>query len=173
MRLYLLLLCSMLTLASLSSCASAAESAAKTSAHHADHEPRPYDFAANARADVDAALLRAAGAGRKTLIVMGSNWCHDSRALAANFQTPAFETLIAQHYELVYVDLGEVKRGPRDRNIDIAQRYGIEQVVGSPTVLIISSGGEILNRATAPTWRNAASRSLDETYRYFEAYANQ
>jgi thiol-disulfide isomerase/thioredoxin len=125
--------------------------------HHAGHdEPRPYIRSANAAQDVDKALERAKLSGKKVLLVMGANWCHDSRALAANFQTPLLAPLIEDAYELVYVDVGEVQRGPRDLNIDIAQRYGINEIVGTPTVLILTGNGQLLNKDTAP--RSAGHR---------------
>ena len=165
----------------LSSCASAnasnqttAQKPKHSSAHHAGHdEPRPNMRSANAGQNVDQALARAKLSGKKVLLVMGANWCHDSRALAANFQTPLLAPLLEDAYELVYVDVGEVQRGPRDINIDIAQRYGINEIVGTPTVLILTGNGQLLNKESAPTWRNAASRTLDATYSYFSAYASQ
>lgn len=136
---------------------------AKTS----EAEPRPYHAERNASHDVDAALLKARAQGRRTLIVMGANWCHDSRSLAARFEQPRFQGLILNHFEVVYVDAGLNK----ERNTHIAQRYGIHEIVGTPTLMIISEGGHILNKNTAPTWRNAHDRGDDEIYSYLETYA--
>lgn len=110
----------------------------------------------------------AAEEGLNTIIVMGANWCHDSRALAGHFQRDRFQDLISAHYQLVYVDVGR-----KDRNIDIAQSFGLPGIVGTPTVIITDSDGSVLNLEEAPTWRNAASRSEDEIYAYFERYATQ
>ncbi|MEE9347066.1 MAG: thioredoxin family protein [Robiginitomaculum sp.] len=128
--------------------------------------PRPYDETANARADIDAAMASARNNGTRLLLVMGANWCHDSRGLAARFERPKFVSLIEEHYELVYIDVGE-----KDRNIDIAQSYGIDGIVGTPTILVVTADGVLLNKATAPTWRNAASRTEAETLNYFTAYS--
>ena len=57
-------------------------------------------------ADVDAALARAGVRGTKALIVIGADWCHDSRGMAARLDKPEFQTLIADNYELVYVSAG-------------------------------------------------------------------
>lgn len=143
--------------------AAAGHGGAETGAHK---EPRPYDKSAEAWSDVDAAFSRARRSGKRVILAMGANWCHDSRSLAAKFQTPVFETLISKHYELVYIDVGQ-----KNRNKDIARFYGIDDIVGTPTVLILSEDQELLNKSTAPTWRNAASRSLDDTLLYFTAYA--
>lgn len=131
-----------------------------------DEEPRPYDKTRDARADVDAALFAAKSAGKNAIIVMGANWCHDSRDLVAHFMTPRFQTLLAQNFEYVYVDVGV-----RDRNLDIAADFGIDKVEGTPTIVIVSPGGEVLNLETAKTWRNAASRSDDDIYNAFASFA--
>lgn len=128
-------------------------------------EARPFDPKANAGAVVDAALTRANASGKKVVVVMGANWCHDSRALAGWFSTPRFIAMMVPRYELVYVDVGY-----RDRNIDIARRFGIKSLKGAPTVLIVDGDGKLLNRKDAPTWRNASTRSEDSVYRAFAEF---
>lgn len=152
----------------LGACETAPASAASDDAAHAKHnEPRPYDKAADARADVNEAKARAKISGKKTIVAMGANWCHDSRAFAAQFEKPRFQDLLNDHFELVYVDVGE-----KDRNIDIAKKFGVEDIVGTPTVFVLSSESDVLNLETAPTWRNAASRSESEIYDYFRDFAH-
>lgn len=133
----------------------------------AHDEPKPYHAERDARADLNMALDAAAENDTLVLLVMGANWCHDSRALAADFETPRFTRLIDSHYELVYVDVGQ-----KNRNIDIANDYGYNAIVGTPTVIILTPEGQVLNRKTAPTWRNAASRNDDESYIYFSDFAS-
>lgn len=125
-----------------------------------------YTEGRDAREDIRIAQEIAAEDGLKTIIVMGANWCHDSRALAGHFRKDRFTPLLAQYYRLVYVDVGK-----KNRNIDIAQGFGLPDIKGTPTVIITDSEGDVLNLDEAPTWRNAASRSEDEIYDYFERYA--
>ncbi|MEL7018848.1 MAG: serine hydrolase [Pseudomonadota bacterium] len=135
--------------------------------HHAgDDEPRPYDPSRNAMADIDATLALAREEGRKTLIVLGANWCHDSRGLAAKFEKPRFKTLLDEHYALVYVDVGK-----RDRNLDVPKRFDVHGVVGTPNVLILDQNETLLNRSTVSKWRRADSIPDDEAYAYFQAFA--
>ena len=134
--------------------------------HEDDGEPRPYDKTRDARADVDDTLYAAKTAGKNAIIVMGANWCHDSRGLAAHFMTPRFETMLSENFEYVYVDMGI-----RNRNLDIAADFGIDKVEGTPTIIIVDSEGEVLNLDTAKTWRNAASRTEDEIYEEFLSFA--
>jgi thioredoxin family protein len=135
-----------------------------------DHpEARLYEADRDAMADVDAALGRAAERNRLVLLVMGANWCHDSRGLAGWLNTPRFARMIHARYELVFVDVGRPQEG-EGRNIDIARRFGMAEITGTPTVLILSPDGALLNAATAPAWRNAASRSEDDVFGYFAEF---
>ncbi len=129
-------------------------------------EARPFDESARAAEQVDAALARAQLSGKRVIVVMGANWCHDSRGLAGWFAEPRFAAMLEARYELVYVDVGL-----KDRNIDIAQRFGIKSIKGTPTVLILSAQGELLNRKSAPKWRNAASRTEEDIFVYFNQFA--
>lgn len=129
-------------------------------------EPRPFDATRNAAIDVEAAFAAARASGRNVLLVLGGNWCHDSRGLAAAFEKPALAKVVAEGYELVFVDVGR-----RDRNLDIAARFGVMELYGTPTVLIVSSEGALLNRDSIHDWRTAASKPYDETLAYFRRYA--
>jgi len=130
-------------------------------------EPTPYDPEADAASDVAATLAAAKVDNKKAILVFGANWCHDSRALAAHFEKPRFQTLIQSHYKLVYVDVGQ-----KNRNIDLARKFGVDDIVGTPTVFVTDSDGNVLNLKTAPTWRNAASRAEDDVYDYFRDFAH-
>lgn len=124
-----------------------------------------YDAARDADADVAAALARARANRRMTMIVLGGNWCHDSRALAGHFAQDDFAEMLRSRYEVVYVDVGH-----RDRNLQIPARYGVATLTGTPTVLIISPEGQLLNRGTAASWRNAASRRRHTIYSAFAQF---
>lgn len=144
--------------------AAAGLAAAQNADIFSDGHSDAFDATRDAEADVAAAFARAAGSGRMVMIVLGANWCHDSRALAALFVTDDFTAMLRDRYEVVFVDVGR-----RDRNLAIPARYGITTLAGTPTVLILSPEGQLLNRGTAASWRNAASRSRQTVY---SAFAN-
>lgn len=141
--------------------------AADTEAAHP--EARPYDESRSALADIGWALVWATITRKRVIVVMGANWCHDSRGLAGWFATPRFAKMLERRYELVFVDAGRPQDG-EGRNLDIARRFGIEEITGTPTVLVLSPEGALLNPETARTWRNAASRSEDEIFDYFSTF---
>lgn len=128
-----------------------------------------YDATRDARADVSAALARAKASNKRVILVMGANWCHDSKALAGWFESARFKAMLTPLYEIVYIDVGKPQRR-EGRNIEIARGFGIKKIKGTPTVLILSSEGALLNKKDAPTWRNAASRSEDDIFRSFAEF---
>lgn len=132
-------------------------------------EAKLYDASRDAKADVSAALARAKSAKKRVILVMGANWCHDSKALAGWFESARFRAMLTPLYEIVYVDVGKPQRR-EGRNIEIAQGFGIKKIKGTPTVLILSPDGTLLNKKDAPTWRNAASRSEEAIFGYFAGF---
>lgn len=121
-------------------------------------EARAYAVGADAKAEVDAALARASASDKRVLLVFGANWCHDSRALAGWLATPRFAALTAARYEVVFVDVGMPQTG-EGVNLDVAGRFGLARIEGTPALLVLTAEGKPVNLDTAPGWRNAASRS--------------
>lgn len=137
-------------------CATVADTVADNSPSY----PEAHSYAASEdpMADVDAALARAGANGKRVLLVMGANWCHDSRALAGWLESERIGALVDEKYELVYVNIGMPQTGD-GHNLAIARRFGLEDLPGTPNLLVLTPEGELVNPDTATTWRNAASRS--------------
>ena len=74
-------------------------------------EATPYAQTADARADVDAALFQALRENKRIILVMGANWCHDSKSLAGRFETPRFKAMMEPKYVITYVDVGKPQIG--------------------------------------------------------------
>ena len=161
----------------LASCAHAQEHhdtapAAKSSHAALNAEYKVYNADADSMADVDAALARAGVRGTKALIVVGADWCHDSRGMAARLDKPEFQTLIADNYELVYVSAG-TNPGQKNQNREVSQRFGVDQIEGTPTVFIVKADGTVLNPDSAGYWRRADSIPVDMSYAYLDMYAKK
>lgn len=131
-----------------------------------------YGVSTSAMGDVDAALARARSANKRVLLVLGANWCHDSTALAGWLQTPRFAALVAQHYEPVFVNVGMPQTGD-GHNLDVANRFGLADLPGTPALLVLTAEGKAVNLDTAASWRNAASRSEDAIFAELTALAAQ
>lgn len=133
-----------------------------------DHQPdypeaRAYDASIDATAEIDAALARALRSGRYVMVVMGANWCHDSRAFAGWMQSEKFAQLTGDWYEIIYVNVG-MPQTDDGHNLHIAKRFGIDEIEGTPTVLLLSNEAILLNADTAGSWRDTASRSGDAIF---------
>lgn len=129
-----------------------------------------FDPKADVQGQLESHLARAKLTNRKLLVIMGANWCHDSGALANLIDTPRFADMVAQNYEVLFIDVGVPQTG-KGRNLDIAKRFGIKKVKGTPLVMIVSADGKLLNsKKDAASWRNAASRSEDDIFRYFAEF---
>ena len=127
-----------------------------------------YESSTNPIADVQRALDRAEDGDRLVLVVLGANWCHDSRALALRLRRPPLAELIQQHYELVFVDAGFYDKGR-----DVMQRFGVAHYYATPTVLIIDpANGQLVNDEDRHQWRNAYNIDMSSSVRYFEKWLN-
>ena len=118
-------------------------------------------------ADVQQAMSRADEGGRLALVVLGANWCHDSRALASRLHSPPLAELIQQHYELVFVDVGFLDKGR-----DVVQQFDVAHFYATPTVLIIDpSSGALVNDEDRHIWGNAYNIDMSSSVQYFEKWA--
>lgn len=118
-------------------------------------------------ADLSIAFTAARESNRLLLVVMGANWCHDSRALASRvFQEP-LNTVIEAHYETLFVDVGYLEKGK-----DVITSLGIPVYYATPTVLIVDPSSEkVVNLQNRHQWSEAASVSMEESVDYFQLFA--
>ena len=118
-------------------------------------------------ADVQAALVRAGDRDRLALVVLGANWCHDSRALAARLQQSPLADVIEQHYELVLVDVGFLETGRA-----VARQFGAAHYYATPTLFIVDpASGKLVDDVERHMWGNAYRISMPESVEYFEKWA--
>lgn len=132
-----------------------------------DEHPRPFDENYDAMAVVDEALMEGLAEQKRVLLVLGANWCHDSRGLAHHFQDEELAATLAEHYVLRFIDVGW-----RDQNHAVMMRFGVAAIYATPTVFIVDPTDErLLNRDTRNDWGSAASRTIEEAREYFAAFA--
>jgi len=113
----------------------------------------PYDTGADAHAQVDAAFATARATNRKVLLDFGGNWCPDCRMLAGVLAEPAVRSWADQHFVTVMIDIGR-----RNKNLDIAQRYGVK-IAGVPAVGVLTADGTLLNPGKVDALADARSWS--------------
>jgi len=107
----------------------------------------------DAKAEIKAALARAAQEHKRVILVFGADWCFDCKVLEfalhhSDAATPA------QHFILVHIDIGE-----GELNKDLVAKYGIPEKHGVPALAILDSNGTILYSDTHREFQSA--RSMD------------
>jgi hypothetical protein len=121
----------------------------------------------DAMTDLAASLEAARNSNRLLLVVMGANWCHDSRALASRLFKEPLSTGVNEHYELLFVDVGYLEKGK-----EVITSLGIPVYYATPTVLIIDPvSGKVINSQNRHQWAEAATISMEESVDYFQQFA--
>jgi len=126
----------------------------------------PYDPAADARSQVTSALAAGKQAHKPTLLIFGANWCGDCRALDTSLHSEKNAALIAQHFEVVKVDVGNW-----DHNLEIAKAYGNPIEKGIPAAVVVSPQGKVVYTTKAGELANARKMSDEGIYDFFSKVA--
>jgi thiol:disulfide interchange protein len=134
----------------------AAGAAAAWPAAAANEPPKPnqeptakaplYDSTADAKAQIAAAVARAAKDNKRVLIQWGAEWCGWCHLLHATFTSdPAVKKQLAYEYEVVHVDIGRW-----DKNMDLAASYGADlKASGVPFLTVLDAQGKpVANQET-------------------------
>ena len=103
----------------------------------------PYDEAADAHAQVAAALAEAQRNGKHVLLDFGANWCPDCRVLAGIADRPEVKPWLDTNFVTVLIDTGR-----HNKNLDIAEQYGLT-LQAIPSVLVLTPDGKAVNRDEA------------------------
>jgi len=98
-----------------------------------------YDENADAHAEVRDALARAAREHKRVILDFGGNWCGDCQVLNIYFHREPNAALLADNYVLVDIDIGHM-----DKNVDLADHYGVPLSKGVPALAVLSSHGALL-----------------------------
>lgn len=125
-----------------------------------------YDEAADAKADIAATLAEAQRAKVPVIVVFGANWCGDCKMLDMAFKTGASAPLIAEKFKVVKVNVGRF-----DRNVDVAESYGVPLKSGIPAVAILSTQGKVTYATRAGELADARKMGDDGVYEFFKKVA--
>lgn len=126
----------------------------------------PYDEAADAKADIRAAMVQARQSRLPVLVVFGANWCGDCQVLDMAFKAGASAPLIHEHFEVVKVNVGKF-----DHNVDIAASYGLSLQNGIPAVVVLSPQGKVVYATRAGELADARNMGDTAIYDFFAQVA--
>ena len=122
-----------------------------------------YDETADARAEIRQALAQAATSGVPVLVVFGANWCGDCRILDMAIKQGQSAPLVAREFKVVKVNVGRF-----DRNVDIAQAYGVPLKSGIPAVAVLSPENQVLYVTREGELADARNMGENGIYEFFK-----
>lgn len=125
-----------------------------------------YDEAADAKAEIRTALDAASKSKVPVLVVFGANWCGDCKVLDMAFKAGASAPLIQKNFKIVKVNVGRF-----DRNVDIADSYGVPLKSGIPAVAVLSPRGEVLYATRGGELADARNMGDKAIYEFFAKVA--
>ena len=123
----------------------------------------PYNETADAKLEIKQALTQASTAKIPVIVVFGANWCGDCRASDTAMKTGASAALLSRDFKIVKVDVGQI-----DKNLDLAQSYGVPLKKGIPAVVIISPNNEVLYASRAGELADARKMGDNGIYEFFK-----
>ena len=127
-------------------------------------EKNPYDDAANAKAQIEAALKSAKATNKSALIVFGANWCGDCKMLDIEMRQGALAKLVNDRLVVVKVDVGRF-----DRNKDVLQQYGNIIKKGIPSVVLLRADGSVAYQTDGGELADARKMGREGVTTFFDA----
>ena len=126
-----------------------------------------YDPAADARADIAAALALANADGKRVLLDFGADWCPDCHVLAAYLDGEAGRKLVDDSFHVVSIDVGYW-----DHNLDVAGSYGSPITQGIPAVVVLKPDGTVVGSTADGSLANARAMTEGDVLTKLTAWAD-
>jgi hypothetical protein len=98
-----------------------------------------YPPASSAREQIQQAVVQAAKANKRVLVVFGADWCYDCHVLDRALERPDIAPVLRSNFELVQVDVGT-----GDKNQDLMNEYQVPMSRGIPALAVLDSTGKLL-----------------------------
>ena len=102
---------------------------------------------------------------KKLLLILGGNWCPDCRVLAGMLKSQNVKKLIEKNYFVQHIDVGRF-----DKNLHIPKKFGIENLYGVPTVLVIDQDEDVLNSPFIEDWTTARTKKPEDLTDYLSRW---
>lgn len=103
--------------------------------------PAAYDEKADAKADIEAALVKAGHENQRVLLVFGGNWCDWCvKFNDLTVKNAKVSRALLYEYRVVRVDVGKL-----DKNMPLAERFGAKlATTGVPHLTVLAATGKTL-----------------------------
>ena len=119
----------------------------------------------DAKAEIAEALASAAKTHRRVILVFGGNWCYDCHALDAAFRSAEIAPMVNKNFVVVHVNIGEY-----DKNLDLAEKYGVPLKRGVPASAVLGSDGTLLYSQKQGEFESAKRISKEDVVAFLEKW---
>jgi thioredoxin-related protein len=121
------------------------------------HVTNPYNPEANAGAQLDEAIERAAILGKHVLVVVGGNWCAWCRKLDKLFkQDTLVNAVLNADYILLHVNYSE-----ENKNLSVMKRLGHPERFGFPVLVILDGSGHRIHTQDSALLESGSAHSAE------------
>ena len=124
-----------------------------------------YDEKADAPKQVSAAIGEASRSGKHIVLVFGANWCPDCHALDAQMHKPELAAIVEKNFLVVKIDVGGL-----DKNLALAQKYGVPLRCGIPALAVLDPQGKLLYAQNQGQFADARHLSFESIQAFFEQW---
>ena len=127
-----------------------------------------YDEQADARKLIAAAIKAASKPGKSAKNVVldfGANWCFDCHVLDDQMRKPELAAVIEKGFVVVKIDVGRM-----DKNVDLAQEYGVPVKNGIPALAVLDSRGKVLYAQDQGQFADARHMTFESIKAFFEQW---
>jgi hypothetical protein len=120
----------------------------------------------DAKAEISEALASAAKDRKRVILVFGANWCYDCHVLDATFHSKAIAPLVNENYHVVHVNVGD-----EDKNLDLAEKYGVPLKKGIPGLAVLDPDGKVVYSQKEGEFENSTRFSAADVTAFLRKWA--
>ena len=124
-----------------------------------------YSDTADPQADIAAGLAEAKREHKRVIIDFGGDWCGDCQVLDIYFHQQPNLQLLENNFVLVHVWIGHM-----DRNLDVAEKYGVPIHNGVPALAVLSPEGNVLYAQSTGEFRDMRHMESDSVTQFLEKW---
>lgn len=124
-----------------------------------------YSETADPKADIAAAFEQARKEHKRVLIDFGGDWCGDCQVLDIYFHQAPNVELLAKNFVLVHVWIGRM-----DKNLEVADKYGVTISKGVPALAVVSPKGETIYAQGTGEFRDMRNMDPESVTAFLEKW---
>ena len=99
-----------------------------------------YDEQVDPKTEIAAGLRQAKAEHKRVILDFGGDWCGDCQVLDIYFHDVQNADLLNKNFVVVHVFIGQM-----DKNLELAQGYGVPIAKGVPALAVLDANGKVLH----------------------------